>query len=176
MIQLLAASQQQVTAWPQRLALTLLVIVVMVLAVWGMWRSWQKRAEVVLPVRPAPAQFTAELQVAGRYLGTSPADDWMQRVVANGMGAPGNATAGVGPDGVLLVRQGESEIFIASDQLTDAGIGRGVAAQVAERDGVVLWFWNAGDTALQSGFRPDVPEDVARLAAASNSLVGQEEK
>ena len=48
---LLAAQQQQVTAWPQRLALTVVVVAVTALAVWGMWRSWHKRAAVDLPGR-----------------------------------------------------------------------------------------------------------------------------
>lgn len=168
---LLAAEQQQVTAWPQRLLLTAIVVAVTGLAVWGMWRSWHKRAAVELPVETAPAGFTAELQIPGRYVGTAPATDWMRRVVADGMGAPGNATANVAEAGVLLDRVGEQPLFIAADQLRGAEIGRGVAGQVAEKDGLVLWFWNAGETALQTGFRPDAPEDVVRLLEESQRLV-----
>lgn len=168
---LLAAQQQQVTAWPQRLLLTLLVIGVIALTVWGMWRSWRKRAAVDLPVLRAPADFTADTEVAGRYLGTSPAQDWMQRIVANGMGAPGNAFANLAVPGVLLTREGEPDLFIAATQIDDVQIGRGVAGQVAEKDGIVLWFWTVGDRALQSGFRPDAPEDVARLMQASQRYV-----
>lgn len=168
---LLAAEQQQVTAWPQRLALTLVVVAITAMAVWGMWRSWHKRAAVDLPVTSPPTGFTADTQVAGRYVGTAPADDWMRRVVANGMGAPGNAVANVARSGILLQRVGEPALFIAADQLTGAELGRGVAGQVAEKDGLVLWFWHAGDTALQTGFRPDAPEDVARLLAATKRFV-----
>lgn len=168
---LLAAEQQQVTAWPQRLLLTAIVVAVTGLAVWGMWRSWRKRAAVKLPVETAPAGFTARTQVPGRYVGTAPAADWMQRVVANGMGAPGNAVAKVADPGVLLERVGEPDLFIAADQLRGAEIGRGVAGQVAEKDGLVLWLWEAGDTALQTGFRPDAPEDVVRLLEESQRLV-----
>lgn len=168
---LLAAEQQQVTAWPQRLVLTLVVIAVTALAVWGMWRSWRKRAAVDLPVATPPAGYTADMQVTGRYVGTAPADDWMQRVVANGMGAPGNAAAGVADSGILVQRVGESDLFIAAEQLTAAELGRGVAGHVAEKDGLVMWFWHAGETALQTGFRPDAPEDVARLLQASTQIV-----
>lgn len=175
MTQLLAAQQQEVTAWPERLALTALMILVIALTCWGMWRSWHKRAAQTLPVRTAPADFAATLQVRGNYLGTSPADDWMRRITANGMGAPGNAVAGVGESGVLLTRQGESDVFIAADQISAVELGRGVAADVAEKDGVVLWFWSAGDTALQTGFRPDSAEDVARLVTASHQFAVQED-
>lgn len=162
---LLAATSQEVTAWPQRLALTLVVLAVMGLSVWAMWRSWHRRAAMDLPLRTAPETYTAEVSAPGRYLGTAPADDWMRRVVAGGLGAPGNATASVGSQGVLLERVGEPDAFIADDQIVAAEPGRGVAGQVAEADGVVIWFWNAGDTRLQTGFRPDAPDDVARLLA-----------
>ncbi len=167
---LLAAESQQVTAWPQRLALTLAVIAVIALALWGMWRSWRRRAAVDLPLRPVPEGFDPQLEVAGRYLGTAPAQDWMQRVVASGLGAPGNASAGVEGKGVRLERMGELSIFLAADQITGAELGRGVAGQVAEKDGVVLWFWHVGDMALQTGFRPDAAEDVVRLVQASQAL------
>ncbi|MEZ5186867.1 MAG: hypothetical protein R2720_14080 [Candidatus Nanopelagicales bacterium] len=168
---LLAAESQQVTAWPQRLALTVVVLIVIALSVWGMYRSYQRRAAVELPVEPRPSDFVADMAVEGRYLGTSPAADWMQRVAANGMGAPGNATAAVGRAGVLMTRVGESDIFIGIDQITDVWVGRGVAGQVAEKDGVVLWNWHAGQTALQSGFRPDAADDVMHLAQASQRLL-----
>jgi hypothetical protein len=171
---LLAAQQQQVTAWPQRLLLTGAVVAVTALAIWGMWRSWRARAGVDLPVRTAPEDFSAELQVAGRYLGTAPASDWMQRVVANGMGSPGNAIANLAGPGVLLTREGEPDLFLAADQISGADLGRGVAGQVAEKDGLVLWFWQTGDTALQTGFRPDAPEDVARLLGASRRFTTEE--
>lgn len=164
---LLAAQQQQVTAWPQRLVLTAVVLLVTALAVWGMWRSWHKRAAMDLPVRTVPEGYLADLEVPGRYVGTAPAQDWMRRVAANGMGAPGNAVAGIAAPGVLLARQGESPLYIAADQITAVELGRGVAGQVAEKDGLVLWFWQAGDTALQTGFRPDAPEDVGSLLRAS---------
>ena len=168
---LLAAESQQVTQWPQRLAFTVGVLAVIALSVWGMYHSWKRRAAVELPVASRPADFAVDLEVPGRYLGTSPAADWMQRVVANGMGAPGNATAAIGRRGVLMSRVGESDLFIDADQVTDVVIGRGVAGQVAEKDGVVLWNWHAGQTALQSGFRPDAAEDVVRLVKASRQLL-----
>jgi hypothetical protein len=171
---LLAAQQQQVTAWPQRLLLTAAVVAVTALALWGMWRSWQRRAAVDLPVPNAPGDFAADLEVSGRYLGTAPAHDWMQRVAANGMGAPGNAIANVAAPGVLLTREGEPDLFLAAEAIHDVGLGRGVAGQVAEKDGVVLWFWSAGGAGLQSGFRPDAPEDVAVLLQASRRFVTEE--
>lgn len=175
MITLLAAESQQVTAWPQRLLLTLGVLAVSALAVWGMWRSWKRREELDLPLQRVPAGFEPDLEVVGRYLGTSPAQDWMQRVVAGGLGAPGNASASVAAQGVRLERIGESSIFLPADQITATELGRGVAAQVAEKDGVVLWFWSAGDTPLQTGFRPDAAEDVVRLVDASRAL-GEENR
>jgi hypothetical protein len=172
---LLAAASQEVTEWPQRLALTAAVLAVSVLAVWGMWRSWRRRAAVELPVAPVPPGYTPDLEVTGRYVGTSPAQDWMRRVVAGGLGAPGNATADVAAAGVRLERIGEPGVFIAAEQITAVELGRGVAGQVAEKDGLVVWFWSAGDTALQTGFRPDQAQDVVQLYETSRALFTREE-
>ncbi len=172
---LLAAESQQVTEWPQRLGLTAVVLAVTALAVWGMWRSWRRRAAVDLPLRPVPAGYVPALEAGGRYVGTAPAADWMQRVVASGLGAPGNATADVAEQGVRLERIGEPSVFIAADQITDVSLGRGVAGQVAEKDGLVLWYWSAGDTDLQTGFRPDHPDDVVSLYEKSRALFVAEE-
>ena len=172
---LLAAQSQEVTALPQRLALTAGVVAVTLLAVWGMWRSWKRRAAQDLPMQAVPTGYSPELEVAGRYVGTAPADDWMRRVVAAGLGAPGNATADVSEQGVRIERIGEPVVFIGADQVVDVQLGRGVAGQVAEKDGLVLWFWNAGQTTLQSGFRPDAAEDVAALYTNSRRLFAGEE-
>lgn len=172
---LLAAESQQVTEWPQRVALTVGVLAVIALAVLGMWRSWRRRAAVDLPLHPVPAGFDPHLEVVGRYLGTAPAENWMRRVVASGLGAPGNASAAISPQGVRFERIGEPSIFLDAEQITGAELGRGVAGQVAEKDGVVLWFWHAGDTALQTGFRPDAAQDVVRLVQASRAL-GEENR
>lgn len=171
MITLLAAQQQEVTAWPQRLALTLAVLAVTALAVWGMWRSWHKRAAQELPVESVPDGFTADTEIVGRYLGTAPGSDWMVRVAASGMGAPGNGIANLADPGVLISREGEPDLFLGADQISGVQIGRGVAGQVAEKDGIVLWLWSAGENALQTGFRPDAPEDVVRLFQASQRFV-----
>lgn len=172
---LLGAQSQEVTSWPQRLLLTAVVVAVIALAVWGMWRSWRRRAALDLPLRQLPADFAPEVVVTGRYLGTAPAADWMQRVVASGLGAPGNAVAQVAAAGLHLERVGEDSIFIAADQIVGVDLGRGVAGQVAEKDGVVLWLWTAGDHALQTGFRPDAAEDVAALYTRSRELFAGEE-
>ncbi|HQR80100.1 MAG TPA: transporter [Actinomycetota bacterium] len=175
MSMLLGAAAQEVTAWPQRLALTAAVLAVTLLAVWGMWRSWQRRAGEELPMPAVPEGFQADLAVPGRYVGTSPAADWMARVVAGGLGAPGNATAGVGRAGVRLERIGEPTVFLPADSITDVLLGRGVGGQVAEKDGLVLWFWRAGDKPLQTGFRPDTATDVVHLYQASRELFAGEE-
>jgi hypothetical protein len=119
-----------------------------------MWRSWQRRASVELPVREQPADYEPGLTVAGRYVGTAPASDWMQRVVASGLGAPGLASAGLGAAGVRLERVGEPNIFIAADQITGVELGRGVAGQVAEKDGLVLWSLDGRGQCLGDGFPP----------------------
>ena len=167
MITLLAAESQQVTAWPQRLLLTLGVLAVSALAVWGCGAVGSDEA-LDLPLQRVPAGFEPDLEVVGRYLGTSPAQDWMQRVVAGGPGCPGQR---------LGQRGGAGRTSGTHRGIVDLPAGRPdhrhrtrprVAAQVAEKDGVVLWFWSAGDTPAD-GISPDAAEDVVRLVDASRA-------
>ena len=84
-----------VTAWPERLALTVVMIVVILLAVLGMWWGWRARARRQSDL-VAPPEFTGEVGTLlavseGRYLGTCRAGDWLDRIVAHGLGAPSAA-------------------------------------------------------------------------------------
>ena len=99
--------------------------------------------------------------MVGPVPGQRPRHGLMQRVVAGGLGAPGNASASVAAQGVRLERIGESgKIFLPADQITATEPAAGGGAGGGERRSgpVVLERW---DTPLQTGFRPDAAEDVS---------------
>lgn len=173
MTDLLGVQSAPVTDWPERLALTALVVAVIVLAIWAMRRSWIRRsvADADLRLDPVPAQLEAGRTAPGRYLGTSPAGQWMRRVVAAGLGAVGTGSAMVNRQGVLIMRNAEPHIWLSAADLVAVEIGRGIAGQVAEKDGVVLWTWHRDERTLTTGFRPSRATDVVDLVSATQHVI-----
>ena len=164
-----------VTQWPERLALTVIVIAVIALAVWGMWRGWRNRArrQDYLAEPPAVPGEPADLllEFPGRYVATVIAPDWLDRVVAHGLGAPGLADFYVRSDGVLIDREGERELFIPAADIACAEPGTGLAGEVMERDGILVISWRLGDVEVATGLRASRADDqraaMEQIAALS---------
>ena len=154
--------------WLVRTGLTLVFALLVVLAAWAMRRSWDRRAARMsdLPPLPAAHDFAAELEVAGRYLATTSAGDWLDRVTANGLGAPSRAVLALGPQGVLVERAGSDPFWIAREQVEAVRTDRAIAGKAFERDGIAVITWRHGGRTLDTGFRADTTEDHLRLLAA----------
>jgi hypothetical protein len=162
--------QAQVHDWPAHIALSALVLAVVLLAVWGMRRSWRRRAAaqaVIAEPAPVPAEFAADLLVGvdGRYLGSTTAGDWLDRVVAHGLGAPSRVTVRVGGAGLVLEREGAPSFLVPRADLVAVRLDRAIAGEVYEPRGIVVVTWNCGETLLDTGFRSDTP-------AGNDLLVG----
>ena len=69
----------------------LILLALLVLAYLGMWRGWRRRARKhdLPPLVPLPDgdAAPAKLQAGGRYFGTTVSGDWLDRVVARGLGS-----------------------------------------------------------------------------------------
>lgn len=154
---------QQVTQWPERLALTVVVLAIIGLAVWGMWRGWRNRARrqqfLAEPAGIPSAPADVRLEFPGRYVATVIAPDWLDRVVAHGLGAPGRADVTVRSDGVLIDREGASALFIPAVCIVTAEPGTGLAGEVVERDGLLVITWRLGDVEVATGVRADRAAD-----------------
>jgi hypothetical protein len=170
----------EVTAWPERLLLTAAVVGVIALAAWGMWRGWRRRSEreseQIAPLASIPDNLTpATLQVSGSYVGTVRHGNWMVRLLAHGLGAPGAAVASVHTEGVLFDREGQEPLFIPTTAMTEVTTGRGLAGTVREKDGIAVIGWQWGEEDLDTGFRsPDAPAQQAFLTSTVELLGNQE--
>ncbi|MDQ1247423.1 MAG: hypothetical protein QG597_1793 [Actinomycetota bacterium] len=173
----LAAASPEVTQWPQRLLLTAVMVVVVALAVYGMWRGWRNRAarQADVPELPSVPDATGPVLASaeGRYVGTVRAGDWLDRIVARGLGAPGRAQVEVSAAGVLFDRDGAPEIFIPASMLTAVNSGKGVAGDVVEREGFAVVSWQLGEVALDTAFRADRAADQRAVMQAAAALVAQ---
>lgn len=165
----------QVTMWPQRLLLTLIVIAAVLLAVWGMWRGWRNRAarQSDVPELPELPESLGEVRASadGRYVGTVRAGDWLDRVVARGLGVPSGASVEVSEQGVLIDRDGAPAIFIPAADLRGADSGRGLAGDVVEREGLAIFSWRLGEVNLDTAFRARSAADQRAVLTAAAALI-----
>ncbi len=165
----------QVTQWPQRLLLTVIVLVVVGLAVVGMWWGWRNRARRQVDI-PAPTTTPDQLgpslaEAEGRYVGTARAGDWLDRVVVHSLGVRSGAAMSVHREGVLFRRTGAPEIFIPAEDLIDVRSDRGAAGTVVERNGMMVLRWRLGSDDVETGFRGDQTVPHAAVLTAAAGLV-----
>lgn len=173
---LLAEASPEVTQWPERLALTLVMVAIIGLACYGMWRGWRNRAgrQADLAELPSPPAQPGTLLAAadgGRYIGTVRDGDWLDRIVAHGLGAPGRGSLTVTADGLRLDRDGEVSVYIPAPALLAATTGKGLAGEVLENDGIAVFTWRLGDTAVATGFRADRAADQRAVLDAAAGLI-----
>jgi len=125
----------------------------LVLAFFGMWAGWRRRGRKhELPPLAEVGEATALLESDGRYFGTTVAGDWLDRVVARGLGARSDCRLTLSDAG-LDVRRPTGDFRIALSELVRARPDRGIAGKVIPPHGVLVITWQHGDLSLDSGFR-----------------------
>jgi hypothetical protein len=159
----LAQQSQPVTQWPARIGLTVGVVALLVAMGLLMRRGWQRRAarQTDLPPLPtAPAEWGQQLlpAMSGRYLATTTAGDWLDRIVAHGLGVPSRAELRLTRSGLEVSRPAAADFFVPTHQLKDARLDRAIGGHVVEDAGVLVITWQHGDRLLDSGFRADRPD------------------
>lgn len=152
-----------VTDWPLRILLVLGMLAILLMVFYFMRRRWKNMtiaSEVELPpiVQFPPESFAPLVTVPGLFLGTSPANNWMLRVMAEGLGVRSRATCQWSTEGVFFQREGASDVFIDMNAILGSGFGRGVAGTVRAKDSVLMIRWLLGEAILESGFRADTSE------------------
>jgi len=150
---------------------TLLLFGLVVLAYLAMWRGWRRRSgKHDLPPLEQPADTTATLEAAGRYFGTAVAGDWLDRVVARGLGNRSDCTLSLSHDGLDVRRPGLASFRIPRASMVGARRDQGIAGKVIPPHGVLVVTWRHGDLALDSGFRL-ADGDHQRWVTAIDKLV-----
>jgi hypothetical protein len=153
------------------------LIVAAVPLVWAlMWSGWRRRGrrQGHLPAPRHPEELvlgSPTTEFDGVYVSTTRHGDWLDRVVAHGLGTRSAVTVRVGTAGVVLDREGARGVAIAREELAGASRASGIAGKVVERDGLAVITWRLGETELDSGVRLKHARDTSRLIAAVNALV-----
>ncbi|MFV8127378.1 hypothetical protein [Streptomyces syringium] len=157
----LAAEQKSadVTDWAARIGWVVGLLLFVALVYWLMREGWKWRATLQgdLPELPAvpDAPGTPSLTMTGRYHGSTTAGQWLDRVVAHGLGTRSRVELTLTDQGLGVVRPGAQDFFIPADRLRGARLDKGIAGKVLAEGGLLVITWEHGGKQLDSGFRSD---------------------
>ncbi|MFE2497790.1 hypothetical protein ACFXKS_34295 [Streptomyces scopuliridis] len=157
----LAAEQKsaEVTDWAARIGWVLGLLLFIAFVYWLMRQGWKWRGSLQsdLPELPsAPGTpGEAKLSMSGRYHGSTTAGQWLDRIVAHGLGSRSRVELTLTDAGLDVVRPGANDFFIPAAQLREARLDKGIAGKVLAEGGLLIVTWQHGDKLIDSGFRSD---------------------
>ena len=140
-----------------RAGAVLLLFGLLALAYFGMWRGWKRRGgkhdlPPLVELPPVKELPEAKLDASVRYFGTTVAGDWLDRVVARGLGTRSSGRIRLSPEGLDVVRVAGS-FRIPAAALRGARHDQGIAGKVVPPHGLLVVTWQHGDYTLDTGFR-----------------------
>ncbi|MDI2126427.1 hypothetical protein [Yinghuangia seranimata] len=157
------------------------IFAVLILGVYAlMWRAWKKRGarQAALPAPAtvpagAPADPGTPLlpELSGRYFGSTTAGQWLDRIVAHGLGTRSAADLTLTEKGLRVDRPAAAGFYIPAADLVGARFEKAVAGKVLPEGGLLVVTWKLGDTELDSGFRGDHAAEHDAWVDAVNRLV-----
>ncbi|KIF70773.1 membrane protein [Streptomyces sp. AcH 505] len=172
----LAAEQKSadVTDWSARIGWVVGLLIFIALVYWLMRQGWKWRGTLqsdVPELHPLPERSgTAKLELTGRYHGSTTAGQWLDRVVAHGLGTRSRVELTLTDAGLDVVRPGANDFFVPAAQLREARLDKGIAGKVLTEGGLLIVTWQHGDKLLDSGFRSDRSAEHADWVEAINSM------
>ncbi|MFF7730131.1 hypothetical protein [Streptomyces sp. NPDC008001] len=150
---------QAVTDWAARAGWVVGLLLFIALVYWLMREGWKWRGTLQgdlpeLPAAPA-GRGDPTLTMTGRYHGSTTAGQWLDRIVAHGLGTRSRAELTLTEQGVTVVRLGAQDFFIPADRVRGARLDKGIAGKVLTEGGLLVITWVHGDREIDSGFRSD---------------------
>jgi hypothetical protein len=143
-----------------RLLLTVGFLAAVVLLWLLMLKGWRGRVrrQGDLPPPPAPPQVAGPVVLpatAGLFVGTTFADDWLDRVAVHDLAHRAAGWLRLTTDGIVVEREGLPDLYVPYDVVEGVSLGDALAGKVIGRGGMVLVDWRLGGRLLTSGFRAD---------------------
>ncbi|MEU3688622.1 PH-like domain-containing protein [Streptomyces narbonensis] len=171
-----AADQKsaEVTDWAGRIGWVAGLLLFVVLVYWLMRQGWKWRGSLQsdLPELPTAPQApgAATLTLSGRYHGSTTAGQWLDRIVAHGLGTRSRVELTLTDAGIAVVRPGANDFFIPAEALREARLDKGIAGKVLAEGGLLIVTWAHGEKLLDSGFRSDRAAEHTAWVEALNSM------
>ncbi|MFF5976083.1 hypothetical protein ACFY7C_31690 [Streptomyces sp. NPDC012769] len=177
LIHLAAEAEQksaEVTDWAGRLGWVAGLLLFIAFVYWLMRQGWKWRGSLQSDLPPLPAVPEApdepRLTLQGRYHGSTTAGQWLDRIVAHGLGTRSRAELTLTDAGISVVRPGANDFLIPAAALREARLDKGIAGKVLAEGGLLVVTWAHGDKLLDSGFRADRAAEHAAWVEAVNAL------
>lgn len=162
------------TDWAARIGWVVGLGLFVALVYWLMREGWKWRGTLQgdLPELPAaPSEpGEAKLTMSGRYHGSTTAGQWLDRIVAHGLGTRSRVELTLTDAGLDVVRPGATDFFVPAAALRGARLDKGIAGKVLTEGGLLVVTWAHGDRLLDSGFRSDHAAEHGEWVAAIDSM------
>ncbi|GGR80305.1 hypothetical protein GCM10010269_19410 [Streptomyces humidus] len=173
------------TDWAARIGWVVGLGLFVALVYWLMREGWKWRGTLQgdLPALPAAPSEPGEarptvltvLSTSGRYHGSTTAGQWLDRIVAHGLGTRSRVELTLTDAGLDVVRPGASDFFVPAAALRGARLDKGIAGKVLTEGGLLVVTWAHGDRLLDSGFRSDHAAEHGQWVDAINSMIDKTE-
>jgi hypothetical protein len=111
--------------------------------------------------------------MSGRYHGSTTAGQWLDRIVAHGLGTRSRVELTLTEAGLDVVRPGATDFFIPAEALREALLGKGIAGKVLSEGGLLVVTWAHGDKLIDSGFRSDHAAEHTEWVDTLNSMINK---
>lgn len=173
----LAAEQKsaEVTDWAARVGWVVGLALFVALVYWLMREGWKWRGTLQgdLPELPSAPDDPgpARLSMSGRYHGSTTAGQWLDRIVAHGLGTRSRVELTLADAGLDVVRPGAADFFVPADRLREARLDKGIAGKVLTEGGLLVVTWAHGDRLIDSGFRSDHAAEHNEWVDVINSMI-----
>ncbi|MFD7132564.1 hypothetical protein [Streptomyces sp. NPDC059894] len=178
---LLAAEKEsaEVTDWAARIGWVVGLALFVALVYWLMREGWKWRGTLqgdlpalpTVPDDPGPAR----LSMSGRYHGSTTAGQWLDRIVAHGLGTRSRVELTLTDAGLDVVRPGATDFFVPAGALREAVLGKGIAGKVLTEGGLLVVTWAHGDKLIDSGFRSDTAAEHNEWVDTINAMIKKTE-
>ncbi|GAA3882987.1 hypothetical protein [Streptomyces sedi] len=161
---------QPVTDWAERIGWVIGLLLLVALVYWLMRQGWKWRATLQSDL-PEPEPLPGEpgaprLSFTGRYHGSTVAGQWLERIVAHGLGVRSRADVALTERGVTVARPGAGDFLIPAEHVLGARLDKGIAGKVLTEGGLLVITWRLGERVLDSGFRSDLASEHAAWVEA----------
>ncbi|WP_030810602.1 hypothetical protein [Streptomyces sp. NRRL F-2799] len=169
----------EVTDWAARLGWLVGLALFVALVYWLMREGWKWRGTLQsdlpelpeVPEDPGPAILT----MSGRYHGSTTAGQWLDRIVAHGLGSRSRAELTLTDAGLAVERPGATDFLIPVAALRGARLDKGIAGKVLTEGGLLVVTWAHGEKLIDSGFRSDHAAEHTTWVDALNQMTNHTE-
>ncbi len=155
---------------------TLAVIAGIYLLMWRGWKRRQARQADVAPLNEVPEGVFSGDGVESIYVSTTSEGDWLDRIAVHSLGRRSNARVQVAAEGVLIEREGASDVFVPAAAVRGVRLATGMAGKYLREEGLVVLTWQHGDRTLDTGLKPRFGTDELVAALEAHFAVSTTER